>query len=222
MSETAGSNRFLLTLDVVGKPVGFAAVKGEVVAVERWTETHVGSAAGSVFVSGNQVAVAPPRVWATAIARKAVWIKTDADEIQVPVPDSLQVRQGHMVSAIVATGVNNGESQWAAVVNRDTNRWTQIDRFPPCGSYDPFTSVIMALCQGGEVAVRIMALYGVVSGGSFALLGQSWMSLVWGGFIGMGAGFVHSMVGIFQSRASVGQYAAAVKAACDKVFAASG
>ena len=217
MSEVTSSSRFVLTCDVAGKPVGFAAVEGEVISVERWTETHVGSAAGSVFVSGNQVAVAPPRVWATATARKAVWIKTDADEVQVPVPDSLQVRQGHSVSAIVATGIDNGQSQWAAIVNHDTGRWTQVDRFPPCGSYDPFTSVVMAFGQGGEVAVRIMVLYGVVLGGLFALLGQSWMSLVWGGFLGMGAGFVHSLVGMFQSQASVTQYSAAVKAACVQV-----
>ncbi len=220
MSEVAGSDRFMLTRDVSGKPVGFAAVKGKVVAVDRWTETRVGSAGGSVVVSGNHVSVAPPRVWATATARKAVWIKTDADEIQVPVSDILQVRQGHSVSAVVATGIDNGQSQWAAIVNHDTGRWTQVDRFPPCGSYDPFTSVIMAFGQGGEVAVRIMVLYGVVLGGLFALLGQSWMSLVWGGLIGMGAGFVHSLVGIFQSRASVTQYAAAVKAACERVSAA--
>ncbi len=220
MREIADPKQFMMTRDVVGKPVGFAAVEGKVLSVERWTETQVGSAAGSVFVSGNQIAVAPPRVWATVTARKAVWIKTDAEEIKVPVPESLQVRQGHSVRAVVATGIDNGQSQWAAIVNHDTDRWTQIDRFPPCGSYDPFTSVVMAFGQGGEMAVRIMVLYGAPLGGLFALLGQSWMSLVWGGLLGMGAGFIHAMVGIFQSRAAVTQYAAAVKAACDQVSAA--
>ncbi len=220
MSEVAASSRFMLTRDVVGKSVGFSAVEGTVVSIERWTETHVGSAAGAVFVSGNQISVAPPRVWATATARKAVWVKTDSDEIHVPVPESLPVRQGHRVVAVVATGVNNGESQWAALVNHDTSRWTQIDRFPPCGSYDPFTSVIMAFGQGGEVAVRIMVLYGVVLGGLFALLGQSWMSFVWGGLLGMGVGFVHALIGIFESKAAVTGHAAAVKAACDHLFAA--
>ncbi len=218
MSGATETTRFTSTRQVVGKPVGFAVVDGEVVSVERWTETRVGSTGGSVIVSGNQISVAPPRVWASAHARKAVWVKTATDEFQVPVPDGLQVRQGHSVGALVATGVDNGQSQWAALVNRTTGRWVQLDSFPPCGSYDPFTSVIMAFGQGGEVAVRVMVLYGVLLGGTFALLGQSWMSLVWGGLIGMVAGFVHSMVGIFQSKASVAQYAAAVKAACDEVF----
>lgn len=211
----------MLTRDVVGRTVGFATVTGEVVAVERWTETRVSSANGSVHVYGNQVSVNPPKVWATAVGRKAIWLKTDADEVQLSVPESLQVRQGHKVQAVISTGVANGTSQWAAIVNRDTNRWTQIDRFPPSGCYDPWTSFVMGFGQGvGNLATGIMCLYGVVLAGLFTLLGQSWASLLWGGFIGLGVGFVHSLVGIFQSKAAVTGYAAAVEAACDQVFAA--
>ena len=221
MSEIANTGRFMLTQDVVGRTVGFAAVRGEVVTIERWTETQVSTAGGSVHVHGNQVSVNPPKVWATTVGRKAIWLKIDADELQVPVPEDLQVRQGHRVQAVIATGVDNGSSQWAAIVNRDTNRWTQLDRFPPSGCYDPWTSVVMGFGQGvGNLAMGIMCLYGVMLAGLFTLLGHSWASLPWGGFIGLGADFVHSLVGIFQSKAAVTDYAAAVKATCDHLFAA--
>ena len=221
MSEIAGVDRFMLTRDVVGRTVGFATVTGEVVAVERWTETRVSTAGGSVHVYGNQVSVNPPKVWATAVGRKAIWLKTDADEMEVSVPESFQVRQGHKVQVVISTAIDNGASQWAAIVNRDTNRWTQIDRFPPSGCYDPWTSFVMAFGQAGRTnpALRIMCLYGVVLAGLFALLGHSWASFLWGVFVGLGVGFVHSLVGIFQSKAAATSYGAAVKAACDQVFA---
>ena len=81
MSEVAHDDQFMLTHLVAGKRVGFAAVEGEIVAVERWTETQTSSAPGSVHVHGNQVTVVAPRVWANAVARKALWIKTEADEL---------------------------------------------------------------------------------------------------------------------------------------------
>ena len=223
MSEITGTDRFMLTRDVAGRTVGFATVTGEVVAVERWTEAQVSTANGSVHVHGNQVSVNPPKVWATAVGRKAIWIRSDADEMQVPVPEDLQVRQGHKVQVVISTGVANGASQWAAVVNHDTSRWTQIDRFPPSGCYDPWTSFVMGFGQAGgaDPALRIMCLYGVVLVGLFALLGHSWASFLWGGFIGLGVGFVHSLVGIFQSKAAVTDYAEAVEAACEQVFAAA-
>ena len=161
MNEVTASSRFMLTRDVVGRSVGFAAIRGEVVAVERWTETRVSTAGGSVFVHGNQVSVNPPKVWATAVGRKAIWLKSDTNEMQVPVPEDLQVRQGHRIQAVIATGVDNGASQWAANVNHDTRRWTQMDRFPPSGCYDPWTSFVMGFGQrdrqrhdGDHVAVR--------------------------------------------------------------------
>ncbi len=222
MSEAKASSRFMLTRAVVGRMVGFATVRGEVVAIERWTETQVSTAAGSVQVHGNQVFVSPPKVWTTAVGRKAIWIRSGADEVQIPVPENLQVRQGHHVQAVIATGLGNGASQWAAVVNHDINRWTQVDRFPPSGCYDPWTSFVMGFGQGvGDLTMGIMCLYAAILGVGFTLIGQSWASLLWGGFIGLGAGFVHSLVGIFQSKAAATEYAAAVKAACDQVFAAS-
>jgi hypothetical protein len=221
VSEVSASSRFMLTRDVEGKTVGFAAVRGEVVNIERWTETRVSTAGGSVHVHGNQVSVSPPKVWATAVGRKAIWVRSSADEVQVPVPEDLQVRQGHRVQAVIATGVDNGASQWAAIVNHDTNRWTQVDRSPPSGCYDPWTSVVMGFGQGmGNVAMGIMCLYAAILGAVFTLIGQSGMSLVWGVFLGLGAGFVHSLVGIFQSKAAVTAYSSAVKAACDHLFAA--
>ena len=213
----------MLVSTIVGRPVGFSAVAGEVVAVERWTETRVGSAGGSVHVHGNNVAVVPPKVWATATARKALWIRTADDEIQVPVPDGMQVRQGHRVHAVIATGVNRGGSQWAAVANHDTNRWAQVGRFPPTGAYDPWTSFVMGFGQGvGNLTVGIMGLYGFCLGMLFLFHGRSGEAFVSGLFLGMGVGFVHAVLGMWQSGVATKQYGKAVKAVCDQVFAAAG
>ena len=222
MSESEPSDRFMLTRDVGGKPVGFAAVRGEVVAVERWTETQVSTANGSVHVHGNQVSVHPPKVWATAVGRKVIWIRTASDEVQVPVPEDLQVRQGHRVQAVISTGLENGASQWAAIVNHDTKRWTQVDRFPPSGCYDPWTSFVMGFGQGtGNLAMGIMGLYAFALGVLFLLLGQTSGSLLTGLFLGIGVGFVHTLVGHWQSGAARKQYGQAVKAACDRVCEAA-
>jgi hypothetical protein len=221
MSAIGTSDRFMLTRSVVGKPVGFAAVEGEVVSVERWTETQVSTANGSVHVYGNQVSVNPPKVWAKAVGRKAIWIKTADDEVQVPVPEDLHVRQGHRVQAVISTGLDNGASQWAAIVNCDTNRWTQVDEFPPSGCYDPWTGVVMGFGQamGHNPANAIMWLYMVVVSGLFVLIGQSWWSLVWGFPIGIAAGLTHAIVGAVQAKTAASSYAVAVKDACDGVFA---
>lgn len=222
MSEVAPDDRFTLTHLVARKRVGFAAVQGEVVAIERWTETQTSSAPGSVHIYGNQVTVVPPKVWATAVGRKALWIKTEADEIQVPVPESLQVRQGHRVHAVVSTGPGRNGSQWAAIVNHDTSRWTQVDRYPPCDILGVWSSIVVGFGQGtGNVFGGAMGLYGFLFGVAFACVGQSGSAFVTGLIIGMGVGFTHGLVVRSQADAAVAEYLAGVTAACDQVFAAS-
>ena len=221
MSGTATPDRFMTTSTVAGRTVGFSAVAGEVVAVERWTETQVSTASGSVQVFGNTVAVSPPQVWATAVGRKAIWIRTASDELQIPVPENTQVRQGHRVHAVVSTGVDYGRSQWAAIVNHDTSRWMQVDVYPPSGFYDPFTGFVMAFggSAGGAPGQAIMWLYVVVVCGLFVLVGRSWWSLVWGFPIGVVMACIQMVVGGFQAKSGMREYAAAVRAACDSVSA---
>lgn len=222
MSEVAPDSRFMLTRLVARKPVGFAAVQGEVVAVERWTETQTSSSPGSVHIYGNLVTVVPPKTWATAVARKALWIKTDADEVQVPVPESLQVRQGHRVHAVISTGPGRSGSQWAAIVNHDTNRWTQIDQYPPCDILGVWSSIVVGFGQGtGNVFLGAMGLYGFLLGCAFGLLFQSGAAFLTGLLIGLGVGLMHALIGLSQAKAAVAEYLAGVKAACDQVFAAS-
>lgn len=223
MSGTQASNRFSSTSTVAGRAVGFSAVSGEVVAVERWTETQVSTASGSVHVFGNNVAVNPPKVWATAVGRKAVWIRTAADELQIPVPENTQVRQGHRVHAVLATGLDADRSQWAAIVNHNTNRWIQVDRLPPSGCFDPWTGFVMGLTgNSGNPAPGAFWLYGIIATVFTFTVGRSIGSVFLGAVIGIVVGTLHCVFAGFYGKQVVREYAAAVKAACDGVFGSAG
>ncbi len=216
-----GADRFLFVTEVAGRKVGFSAVAGEVVAVERWTETQVSSAPGSVRVYGDQVTVSPPKIWASAVGRKAVWLRTASDELQIRVPADLAVRQGHRVHAVISTGMDRRDSQWAAIVNHGTNRWTQVDLFPPCRCYDPWTSFVMGFGQGfGNLAVGVMGLYGVGLGCACFYLERTGTALLTGLVLGLAVGVAHTFIGLRQSGNATRQYGKAMKTACDRLFAA--
>lgn len=141
---------------------GFWSVPGEVIAVDRWTETQVSSSSGRVLISGQHVSVTPPKVWTDAIARKAVWIRTADSEFEMPVPDGVSVRAGHRVHAVASTVVGKEAGQWSALVNHDTGHWNQVDRFPPGGCYGWWTNFVMSFGQGfGNVGLGVVLLYAI-------------------------------------------------------------
>lgn len=220
MSETVDHGRFSLVRDVVGNRIGFWSVSGEVVAVDRWTETTVSSSNGAVSTFGNHVTVTPPRVWASTVNRKAVWIRTASSEFQVPVPEGLAVRSGHRVHVVAASLTTAVTGQWSAIVNHDTGRWCQVDQVPPGRVYDAWTSFVMGFGQGtGNLAFGIMCLYAALLSVTFGLLAHLWSVFLVGVFTGLGVGFVHALVGLRMSNRALSSYAAAVKDACNQVFA---
>lgn len=221
MSGIPSEERFTLVRQVAGNRIGFWSVPGEVVAVDRWTETKVSSSHGSVSIIGNNVAVSVPRVWASAVARKAIWIKTDATELQIPVPEDFAIRTGHRVDAVAASLTDGKSGQWSAIVNHDTGRWCQVDRVPPGGAYDWWTNFVVGFGQGfGNLFVGAMILYAVPFTLIFGvMLHSGWSGLLTGMFFGAALGFTHAVVGVFMSRGAITDYSAAVKVACDGVFA---
>ena len=72
---------------------------------------------------------------------------------------------------------------------------------------------------GGAPGQAIMWLYVVTVCGLFVLVGRSWWSLVWGFPIGVVMAIIQLVVGGFQAKSGMREYAAAVRAACDSVFA---
>ena len=129
----------------------------------------------------------------------------------MPVPESLQVRQGHRVHAVISTGPDR--SQWAAIVNHDTSRWTQIDHYPPCNVVGAWTSGVIAV---GRSTANVLP-YGLLFGVAFACVGQSLSTFVTGLIVGLGVGFMHALLVRSQVDAAVAEYLAGVNAACDQV-----
>lgn len=210
---------YLLTRRVAGSATGFCAFPGEVVAVERWTETRVSSANGNVLVSGHHVSVTPPKVWADTMARKAVWIRTADSEFEMAVPEGTPVRTGHRVHAVASTVVGRQAGQRSALVNHDTGRWNQVDRFPTGGCYGAWTDFVMGFGQGtGNFGMGVTLLYAVPGAILFGLVGASWAGLLLGFAVGWVIGFCHALLGAMQARDAVHQQKQAVRKACLQVF----
>lgn len=140
--------------------VEFSKLAGEVVGVDRWTESHVESSSGSVAVFGRSVHVTPPAITAWSEAKQRLWVRlSDGKELSVPVGASVEARVGHAVELVLATGKLKGDkSQWCAVWNKTATKWWQIDRFPPCRIYDAWTSFWLGLFQGLSQASPFVAL----------------------------------------------------------------
>lgn len=140
---------------------------------------------------GNVVSVTPPAVTSWSEAKQRLWVKTEEGrEISVPVPTSVEARQGHEVELVVSTGSIRGKekSQWCAVRNRTTGQWNQIDRFPPCEVYNGWTNFWGGAFQGGSRSsgpvaglLGIVIMMAVVLGIPLAILpevGFRWLGIL--------------------------------------------
>lgn len=119
---------------VLEQEVRFSLVPGEVVSVDRLTDTHFETRSGSVMAFGNVVSVTAPTVTAHTRASKNLWVRQEnGTELSIAVHDDVQARAGHEVALLVATGARCRilRHQWCAVVNYTTGRWDRIDQLPP-------------------------------------------------------------------------------------------
>lgn len=119
---------------VFEQEVRFSLVSGEVVGVDRQTDTHFETTPGSVMAFGNVVSVTAPSISARSHASKRVWVrKEDGTEMSIAAPDNLEARAGHKVAVLLASGMQQGapKHQWCAIVNYTTGHWNQVDQYPP-------------------------------------------------------------------------------------------
>lgn len=136
-------NSTLPSAKVSGQEVRFSSVDGEVVGVDRQTDTQFQTTSGSVVAFGTVVNVTAPTVTAYSQASKLVWIRRDdGTEMSVVAPDSFEGRAGHRVTVLLASGGQHGTDvhQWCAVVNHTTRLWNQVDQLLPVRIYGWWTA----------------------------------------------------------------------------------
>lgn len=123
---------------VAEQEVRFSLVHGEVVSVDRLTDTHFETTPGSVMAFGNVVNVTSPTVSAYSKASKRVWVrKEDGTELSIAAPDSVETRAGHNVALMVVSGMHLGKPvhQWCAIVNHTTQRWDHLQHDAPVNPF---------------------------------------------------------------------------------------
>lgn len=120
--------------EVLGQEVKFSPVFGEVVGVDRQTDTHFETTPGSVVAFGNVVSVTAPTISAHTQSSKCVWVRQEnGTELSIAVPDNVQARPGQKVALLITTGTQSSKvkRQWCAIVNYTTGHWDKIDQHPP-------------------------------------------------------------------------------------------
>ena len=207
----------------LGRVITFKAMTAEVLSIDRWTDTFLSTAPGSVHVVGSGMVVHPPRVWASTFGRQAVWLRMADREVRVAVPADLAIRAGQTVQAIVAREAAGADAQWAAIVNHGTGTWTQIDHYPPGGRFGFCTKVLQLVgglvgVPGAGILIVYISLWLIVclclfTGSGF--IGNFFMATV----AGIMTGFGHMMLALPISAVRSHQYAAGVRRACEATFA---
>lgn len=221
------SDSILPSGTVAEQEVRFSLIPGEVVGVDRQTDTHFETTSGSVVAFGNVVSVTAPSVTASSTASKRVWVRRkDGTELSIAAPDSVQARAGHKVAVMLASGMQAGvpKHQWCAIVNYTTGHWNQVDRHPPVHVYNAWTNFwAVNVKQGGPVlafffilvlwvAIWLMrwTLFG--TNDMLAFITNFWMA------IAVGVGSLWWMAG--QSKAAEHSYAKVLRRAADAAFEA--
>lgn len=142
--------------------VRFSIVPGEVVGVDRQTDTRFETTSGSVVAFGNVVNVTAPSITASSKASKRVWVRReDGTELSIVAPDSVEARAGHKVAVVLATGMQLGKPkhQWCAIVNYTTRHWNQLDRHPPIHVYNRWNDFWIVNAKQGGPALMLFFIF---------------------------------------------------------------
>lgn len=217
-------NSTLPAAKVSGQEVRFFSVDGEVVGVDRQTDTQFQTTSGSVVAFGTVVNVTAPTVTAYSQASKLVWIrKDDGTEMSVVAPDSFGGRAGHRVTVLLASGGQHGADvhQWCAIVNHTTRLWSQVDQLPPVrihGWWTAFWDGFISTAGSAGFTFGIVVLWAALFSAGVGLSSQVSMPMfmacgVVAFFVVMGS--VSS--GVDQVKRAKADYARAVKRAVEAV-----
>lgn len=205
--------------------IRFSSVDGEVVGVDRMTDTHFETTAGSVVAFGTVVNVTAPAITAYSQASKRFWIRReDGTEMCVAAPDVVEARVGHKVTVLLASGKVKGEAkhQWCAIVNHSTRHWEQIDQFPPMrihGAWTAFWGWLNSIPGNVGFTFGLFVLWGAFLFGYVYLTDKITMEVV---FTTFGAAFAVVLGSVFAGLAQINgtkdDYARAVRRAVKATF----
>ncbi|MCE9924359.1 hypothetical protein LZ640_07655 [Aeromonas media] len=108
------------------KEIEFWSVTGEIMAQNKFSETHVSSSGGGGYVGTHGGHISAPRVHSTTVTNHEFWIKTEdgtEESVQLAGCD-IPLREGQKITLISAGVKGKGEGYYSVLVNHNAkNHW---------------------------------------------------------------------------------------------------
>ncbi|MFQ2209979.1 hypothetical protein ACK31V_04610 [Aeromonas caviae] len=106
------------------KEIEFWSVTGEIMAQNKFSETHVSSSGGGGYVGTHGGHISAPSVHSTTVTNHEFWIKTeDGSEESVQLAGcDIPLREGQKITLISAGVKGKGEGYYSVLVNHNANK----------------------------------------------------------------------------------------------------
>lgn len=112
------------------KEIEFWSVTGEIMAQNKYSETHVSSSGGGGYVGTHGGHISAPSVHSTTVTNHEFWIKTEdgsEESVQLAGRD-IPLREGQKITLISAGIKGKGEGYYSVLVNHNANKHWFINK----------------------------------------------------------------------------------------------